>query len=193
MEGHFLLRLSLKGNKGQTTKGTCVRFLGSQKCRWKKLPAWGPPDTPAGRQTPPGAPRVSGEGPAVLPSSCPGQPFSAWPLRGPMSRSFWTIQRPRSPSLTLKSISRSYFLLGLKPDSVCDHDENSVLARVSGFNVWIRVRVHFGTRFLAQCMDQCQDSVCHQNKGLLYVNDQDSVCAQVRVQSLIKIRVQSMD
>lgn len=37
--------------------------------------------------------------------------FLAWP----MSRSFWTIQRPRNPSLPLKSSSRSYFLLGLKP------------------------------------------------------------------------------
>ena len=39
-------------------------------------------------------------------------------------------------------------------------------------------------------MHQGQGSVCDQNKGLMFVHDQDSVCAQIRVQFLIKVRVQ---
>lgn len=33
-------------------------------------------------------------------------------------------------------------------------------------------------------------AVCAQNKGLMFVHDQDSVCAQIRVQFLVKVRVQ---
>lgn len=43
------------------------------------------------------------------------EPAFLWPLRDAMSRSFWTTQRPRISSLTLKSVSRNYCLLGLKP------------------------------------------------------------------------------
>lgn len=68
-----------------------------------------------------GAPGVSGEGPAVLRPSCPGQPRTGLSLSGlcilrdSMSRSFQTIQRPRIPSFPFQSVSRSYFVLGLKP------------------------------------------------------------------------------
>ena len=115
-------------NKGETTKGTCPRFLGSQKCRWMKLPAWSPPDTQAGRN-PPYPPGLQGY---LEKPSWPSFPMS-WAAclclasQSSNVQEFWTILRPRIPSLTLQSISMSNFLLGLKPDPVSDHDENSVL------------------------------------------------------------------